>query len=73
MRLSGYVWLAIGLAAAACGGSSSESPWPIEPLDAEPGPFGEKPPAGDATDVTPVPEPEVEEADAGTEFDEELE
>jgi hypothetical protein len=25
----------------ACGGSSSESPWPVEPLDLEPGPVGE--------------------------------
>jgi hypothetical protein len=26
---------------AACGGSSSESPWPVEPLDLEAGPVGE--------------------------------
>ena len=29
-------------ALAACGSSSSESPWPVEPLDTDPGPAGEK-------------------------------
>lgn len=27
---------------AVCGGSSTESPWPVEPLDTDPGPAGEK-------------------------------
>lgn len=61
--------LALALMVAGCGGSSSESPWPVEPLDADPGPEGEAPPTGDATDLdSDVGSPEAwdEEADAGT-------
>jgi hypothetical protein len=32
----------VAISAAACGGSSSESPWPVEPIDTDPGPEGEK-------------------------------
>lgn len=63
------VRLAVALMLAGCGGSSSESPWPVEPLDADPGPEGEAPPAGDATDVgseLDSPEEWVDDADAGT-------
>lgn len=43
--------LVLGLAA--CGGSASESPWPAEPLDLEPGPVGEDStrPAVDTSDL----------------------
>jgi hypothetical protein len=57
MGATRLLWLVLAVGAAGCGGSSSESPWPIEPLDAEPGPFGEAPPAGDATDVGVPPNP----------------
>jgi hypothetical protein len=36
-----------------CGGSSSESPWPVEPLDAVRGPKGELLPGREAADVAP--------------------
>jgi len=57
--------VAVAVAAAGCGGSSSETPWPVEPLDHEPGPQGEAPPRGDATDVG-TPDDWDEEADGGT-------
>jgi hypothetical protein len=34
------------LVASACSGSSSESPWPVEPSSIEPGPEGEQPKQG---------------------------
>ncbi len=36
----------LGAALAACGGSSSETPWPAEPENAALGPAGESSPAG---------------------------
>jgi hypothetical protein len=51
-------------AAGACGGSSSESPWPVEPENAAPGPEGESAgrntgqPADDVTDEAEAPEGE---------------
>lgn len=56
MRALPIALLLVGCGAAACGGSSSETPWPMEPIDIEPGPLGEAPPSGDATDVGPAPE-----------------
>jgi hypothetical protein len=35
----------------ACGGSSSESPWPIEPLEKDRGPRGEALPGVEASDL----------------------
>lgn len=51
-------------AASACGGSSSESPWPVEPEGAAPGPEGESggrttgQPSPDVTDEAEAPEAE---------------
>jgi hypothetical protein len=48
-------------ATSACGGSSSESPWPVEPEGAAPGPEGESgerssaDPGPDVTDEAEVP------------------
>ncbi|MBW2453183.1 MAG: hypothetical protein JRI68_01670 [Deltaproteobacteria bacterium] len=36
---------------AACSGSAAESPWPVEPVDTEPGPAGEAAPGEDVIDV----------------------
>jgi hypothetical protein len=33
--------LVVALATASCGGSSSETPWPVEPDTPAPGPLGE--------------------------------
>ncbi|MBW2527986.1 MAG: hypothetical protein JRI23_27645 [Deltaproteobacteria bacterium] len=57
--------IGVALALAGCGGSSSETPWPVEPLDADPGPLGEAPPRGDATDVGTPDDWDEEQADAG--------
>lgn len=56
---------------AACSGSSSESPWPVEPLDTDPGPAGEKLQRGNVIATEDLPnnygagggEPEPEEED----------
>lgn len=64
MRMLRGVLLTAAITLCGCGGSSSESPWPVEPLDTEPGPEGEAPPTGDATDVG-APTDWDEEADAG--------
>jgi hypothetical protein len=51
-------------AASACGGSSSETPWPVEPEGTAPGPEGESgerrtgEPGADVTDEAEVPEAE---------------
>jgi hypothetical protein len=45
-RLVAFVFLV-----AACGGSSSESPWPVEPLDMEGAPIGEREPGTRAPDT----------------------
>lgn len=43
------------LALTACGGSSSETPWPVEPDAPPPGPAGEAAPAGAPADVPEAP------------------
>ena len=43
------------LLAVACGGSSSETPWPVEPTDIDPGPSGEKLREGNVVDVRALP------------------
>jgi hypothetical protein len=40
----------------ACGGSSSETPWPAEPLDLEPGPAGEERVRGNVIDTKKLPD-----------------
>ena len=62
LRVTG---LTVALALVGCAGSTSESPWPVEPLDTDPAPQGEAPPAGDATDVG-TPSDWDDEADGGT-------
>lgn len=52
--------IAIGMAiplaaAAACGGSSSETPWPVEPILSEPPPPGERLPGAPAADAGLAP------------------
>jgi len=48
--LVGLLWPLV-----ACGGSAAESPWPVEPLDTEPGPAGEAPPGEEVIDVDDLP------------------
>jgi hypothetical protein len=56
-------WMGLGflvvtggvLLSTACGGSSSETPWPVEPLDLEPGPAGEELKRGNTVDVSELP------------------
>jgi hypothetical protein len=43
----------LGVALAACGGSSSETPWPAEPENAALGPAGE---SGPSTDLDKIPD-----------------
>lgn len=44
-----------------CGGSSSETPWPVEPDDVDLGPNADKPPDERSGAVAPPPvEPEAE-------------
>jgi hypothetical protein len=51
MRTLRVALLGVGLGLAACGASSSESPWPVEPLDAVHGPKGELLPGREASDL----------------------
>ena len=51
MRTLRVALLGASLGLAACGGSSSESPWPVEPLDAVHGPKGELLPGREASDL----------------------
>ncbi|RLB60835.1 MAG: hypothetical protein DRI90_12755 [Deltaproteobacteria bacterium] len=39
----------------ACGGSASETPWPVEPLDTEPGPAGEARPGDNVVNIDELP------------------
>jgi hypothetical protein len=61
-RLLAVLTAAAIAAASACGGSSSESPWPVEPEGTAPGPEGESGErrSGEPVDVTD--EAEVPEA-----------
>lgn len=63
-RMRNAIWtgsglLIAGLFVASCGGSSSETPWPVEPEATVQGPAGEASPAGAALDERAEP------ADAG--------
>ena len=51
MRTIRLALLGASLGLVACGGSSSESPWPTEPLDAVRGPKGELLPGKGASDL----------------------
>lgn len=44
------------LTAMACGGSSSETPWPVEPIDDHAGPAGEGIDKGNIIDVKKLPD-----------------
>jgi hypothetical protein len=48
------VWACLA-AMAACGGSSSETPWPAEPLNTDPGPAGENIQRGNVIDTATLP------------------
>ncbi|MEZ4445815.1 MAG: hypothetical protein R3B72_42455 [Polyangiaceae bacterium] len=50
LAVLGLVVLAFG-----CGISSSESPWPVEPIDVEPGPAGEDLPRGNVIATEDLP------------------
>jgi hypothetical protein len=47
-------WMALLMAA--CGGSSSETPWPVEPIDTDPGPAGEDWRRNNVIDVKKLPD-----------------
>ncbi len=49
----------------ACGGSSSETPWPAEPIDLEPGPAGEGRQRGNVIDTTKLPDNYTKRGGAG--------
>ena len=57
----GAVWCSL---AAACGGSAAESPWPVEPVDTEPGPAGEAAPGEEVIDVDDLPKGDTRDAGA---------
>ncbi len=48
--------LLLVLTVAACGGSSSETPWPVEPIDDGVGPAGESVDEGNIIDVKKLPD-----------------
>ncbi|WP_438017058.1 hypothetical protein WMF18_40730 [Sorangium sp. So ce315] len=56
--------LPFSLLLGACGGSSSETPWPAEPMGPALGPADEASPAGEADPSAP-PDGSAGEADAG--------
>lgn len=49
------VAITVSFALGACGASSSETPWPVEPIDTEPSPAGEHQPKGNVLDVGDLP------------------
>ena len=60
-RSIGAGWIVPSLAllltvAAGCGGSASETPWPAEPVNLEPGPAGEDLPDTNVIDTTKLPD-----------------
>ncbi len=63
----------LGTAASSCSGSSSETPWPVQPVDTDPAPMGEaRPGSGDAngplaTAGTPAEDEEPEDEEPGDE------
>src|SRR5690348_1309330 len=61
MRAAAVATIAV-LLSVGCGGTSSETPWPVEPMGTVLGPSGESAPAGARGE--PEPEPE---GDAGAE------
>ncbi len=53
------VLIAVSLAVsvlAGCSGSASETPWPAEPIDIEPGPAGEERTRGNVVDTKKLPD-----------------
>lgn len=50
----GFCLASLGLLVA-CGGSSSETPWPVEPSDLEAGPAGEARPQNNVVDTRKLP------------------
>lgn len=55
-RLTLALAISCGIGLFACGGSSSETPWPAEPIDLEPGPAGEGRQGGNVLDTTKLPD-----------------
>ncbi len=50
------VEIAVIAALSACSGSSSETPWPVEPPDRDPAPAGEELKKGNVLDVNKLPD-----------------
>ena len=48
--------LVAGVLSGSCGGSASETPWPVEPLDAETRPRGEELNSGNVLDTDKLPD-----------------
>lgn len=51
-----WAGLALALALVSCSGSSSETPWPAEPIDLEPGPAGEGRQGDNVVDTSKLPD-----------------
>jgi hypothetical protein len=67
MRMVPVALLLGSLGLGACGGSSSESPWPVEPLDAVRGPKGELLPGKGAADLAGTASPDEQAPAEGAE------
>jgi hypothetical protein len=63
-RFARAVLATAAAAISGCGGSASETPWPVEPTDIDPRPAGESPDRSGDLDLTAPPPPDL--ADAGS-------
>lgn len=55
-RVARTATILVLLLAVRCGGSASESPWPEEPVDTDPGPTGEELKRGNVVDPRKAPD-----------------
>jgi hypothetical protein len=69
-RVPRTVTILMLLLAASCGGSASESPWPEEPVDVDPGPTGEELKRGNVVDPRKAPNRYTKEKKAPAEEEE---
>jgi hypothetical protein len=73
-RLWACLVIIVGMPVVAmCGGTSSETPWPVEPLDREPGPEGETRRGDDEIDTSKLPDRYSKDGGAGGEPEEDPE